>query len=212
MKLPRVILADDHKLLLDAFVKLLEPHCDIVGAVTDGRALVAETLRLVPDVAVMDITMPLLNGLEAGRQIKKDLPNVQIIYLTMNENPDLVAEAFRAGASGFLLKSSAASELFQAIQEVCLGRSYVTPLRKQGMVESFIRDPDGSSPTRDLTAREREVLQLLAEGYSMKEVAGILDLSTRTIAFHKYKMMGKLNLKKTAELIQYAVKHKIVSP
>ena len=212
MKLPRVILADDHKLLLDAFVKLLEPHCDIVGAVTDGRALVAETLRLVPDVAVIDITMPLLNGLEAGRQIKKDLPNVQIIYLTMNENPDLVAEAFRAGASGFLLKSSAASELFQAIQEVCLGRSYVTPLRKQGMVESFIRDPDGSSPTRDLTAREREVLQLLAEGYSMKEVAGILDLSTRTIAFHKYKMMGKLNLKKTAELIQYAVKHKIVSP
>ncbi len=139
------------------------------------------------------------------------MPQVKIIFLTMNENPDLVAEAFRAGASGYLLKSSAASELFQAIQEVCLGRSYVTPLMTQGMVESFIRDPEGSAPSRDLTPREREVLQLLAEGHSMKEVAGILNLSTRTIAFHKYKMMGKLGLKRNAELIQYAVRHEIIS-
>ncbi len=211
MKRPRVLLADDHKLLLEAFVKLLEPECDVVGTVADGRALLEKAPRLRPDVIVVDIAMPLLNGLEAGRQLKKRMPRVQLIFLTMNENPDLVTEAFRAGGSGFLLKSSAASELFQAIQEVCHGRAYVTPLMTQGMVESFIRDPKGEQLSKTLTPRQREVLQLLAEGYSMKEAAAILNVSPRTVAFHKYRIMEELHLKTTAKLIQYAVKHGVIS-
>ncbi len=210
MKRPRVLLADDHALLLEAFVKLLEPECEVVGTVTDGRALLEAAPRLRPDVAVIDIGMPLLNGLEAGRQLRKRMPHLKLIFLTMNEDPDLVAEAFRAGASGYLLKSSAASELFQAIQEVCNGKAYVTPLMTKGMVNSFIRDPTGYELSRKLTPREREVLQLLAEGKSMKEVAAVLNISTRTVAFHKYRMMGDLGIKSNAELIQYAIKHGVV--
>ncbi len=210
MKKPRVLLADDHTLLLEAFVKLLEPKCEVVGTVADGRALLEAATSLKPDVVVVDIAMPLLNGLEAGRQLKKSMPQVKLIFLTMNEDPDLVAEAFRAGASGYLLKSSAASELFQAIQEVCAGKAYVTPLMTKGMVDSFMRDPEGRSSSKGLTPRQREVLQLLAEGHSMKEVAAILNVSPRTVGFHKYRMMDQLRLKTTAELIQYAVRHGVV--
>jgi DNA-binding NarL/FixJ family response regulator len=211
MKQPRVLLADDHKILLDAFVKLLEPECKVVGTVEDGRSLLEKAPQLRPDVVVVDIVMPRLNGLEAGRQLKKQMPGVKVIFLTMNEDPDLVKEAFRAGASGFLLKSSAASELFQAIKEVCRGRAYVTPLMARGMVESFIRDPEGKELTRKLTPRQREVLQLLAEGHSMKEVAAALDVSPRTVAFHKYKIMEQLQIKSNAELIQYAIKQGVIS-
>jgi len=204
-----VLLADDHALILGAFEKLLAGECDIVGQVGDGRALVAAVETLNPDVVVLDISMPLLNGLEAGRQIKQKSRNVKLVYLTMNEDPDLAAEAFRAGASGYLLKSSAASELTTAIREVAQGRSYITPLVAGGLVEALQHTSD-RKPGDDLTPRQREVLQLLAEGRSMKEVAALLNLTPRTVAFHKYQMMEQLKVKSTAELIQYAVKHHIV--
>jgi len=206
---PRVLLADDHVLLLGAFAKLLADECEIVGCASDGRALVADAERLKPDLIVLDISMPLLNGLEAGRQIRQKLRDVKLVFLTMNEDPDLVAEAFRSGASGYLLKRSAATELGTAIREVMLGRSYVTPLVTDGLVASLMH-PAEQLPRQALTPRQREVLQLLAEGRSMKEVASVLDLTPRTVAFHKYRMMEQLGVGTTAELIQYAVKHHIV--
>ncbi len=206
---PRVLLADDHALLLGAFEKLLAGEGEIVGQVSDGRALVTAAEKLKPDVIVLDISMPLLNGLEAGRQIKQRLQNVKLVFLTMNEDADLAAEAFRSGASAYLLKRSAASELATAIREVMQGRSYITPLITEGLVGSLLH-VDESNPARELTPRQREVLQLLAEGHSMKEVANLLNLTPRTVAFHKYRMMEQLKVKSTAELIQYAVKHHIV--
>src|SRR6478672_119133 len=170
MARPRVLLADDHALLLGAFEKLLAPECDIVGQVSDGRALVLAAATLKPDLIVLDIGMPLLNGLEAGRQIKATRRDVRLVFLTMNEDPDLAAEAFRAGASAYLLKRSATSELPLAIREVMQGRSYVTPLVTEGLVESLLQ-PEARTPAHELTPRQREVLQLLAEGRSMKEVA-----------------------------------------
>lgn len=209
MAKPRVLLADDHALLLGAFEKLLAEECEIVGQVGDGRALVEAAEALKPEVIVLDIAMPLLNGLEAGRQIKHKLPSVKLVFLTMNEDPDLAAEAFRAGASGYLLKRSAASELMSAIREVMRARMYITPLVAQGLVQS-LQHGDDRNPAQELTPRQREVLQLLAEGRSMKEVASVLSLTPRTVAFHKYRMMEQLRVKTTAELIQYAVKHHIV--
>ena len=206
---PRVLLADDHTLVLGAFEKLLASECEIVGQVSDGRALVSAAAQLKPDLIVLDIAMPMLNGLEAGRQIKQKLPNIKLVFLTMNEDADLAAEAFRSGASGYLLKRSAASELSIAIHEVMQGRSYVTPLVTEGLVGSLLNG-DERGPGQELTPRQREVLQLLAEGRSMKEVASVLNLTARTVAFHKYRMMEQLNIKSTAELVQYAVKNHIV--
>ena len=209
MAAPRVLLADDHAMLLGAFEKLLTGECDVVGQVSDGRALVAAAEQLKPDLVILDISMPLLNGLDAGRQIKQKLRNVKLIFLTMNEDADLAAEAFRAGASAYLLKRSAASELLTAIREVMQGRSYVTPLVTEGLVGSLI-NADNREAGNELTPRQREVLQLLAEGHSMKEIAGLLNVTPRTVAFHKYRMMEQLKVRSTAELIQYAVKHNIV--
>jgi DNA-binding NarL/FixJ family response regulator len=206
---PRVLLADDHALILGAFEKLLAGDCDIVGQASDGRALVAAAETLKPDLIVLDISMPLLNGLDAGRQIKQRLPEVKLVFLTMNEDPDIAAEAFRAGASAYLLKRSAVTELAAAIREAMQGRSYITPLIADGLVGSLLRAGE-QPPGHELTSRQREVLQLLAEGRSMKEVASVLNLTPRTVAFHKYRMMEQLRVKSTAELIQYAVKHHIV--
>ena len=206
---PRVLLADDHELLLGAFEKLLAADCEIVGQVTDGRALVEAAGKLKPEVIVLDIAMPQLNGLDAGRKIKQSLRDVKLVFLTMNEDSDLAAEAFRAGASAYLLKRSAASELGTAIREVMQGRSYVTPLVTEGLVGSLLNQ-EVAPPAHELTARQREVLQLLAEGNSMKEVAAVLKLTPRTVAFHKYQMMDQLQIKSTAELIRYAVRHHIV--
>jgi len=206
---PRVLLADDHALLVGAFEKLLSGEFDVIGSENDGRALVAAAAKLQPDVIVLDISMPLMNGLEAGRQIKQQNRNIKLIYVTMNEDPDIAAEAFRAGASGYILKRSAVSELSTAIREVMLGRSYITPLVATGLVGSLMHTDDAKL-TDVLTSRQREVLQLLAEGHSMKQVAGVLNLTPRTVAFHKYRMMEQLKVKSTAELIQYAVKHHIV--
>lgn len=209
MSPPRVLLADDHALILGAFEKLLADEFQVVDKVSDGRALVAAAEKFKPDVIVLDIAMPLLNGLEAARQIKQRLRHVKLVFLTMNEDADLAAEAFRAGASGYLLKRSAASELSTAIREVMQGRTYITPLVAEGLVGSLMQ-ADDRKPSHDLTPRQREVLQLLAEGRSMKEVANVLDLTPRTVAFHKYQMMKQLKVKSTAELIQYAVRHHIV--
>ncbi len=206
----RVLLADDHTLVLEAFEKLLEPDYTVVGAVSDGRALLAAAAELKPDVIVLDIAMPLLNGLDAARQLKKTMPEVKLIFLTMNEDPDVASEAFRAGASGYLLKTSASSELSKAINEALCGRSYVTPNITQGMVDSFIRRPGDNRDSPQLTPRQREVLQLLAEGRSMKEAAGILNVTPRTVAFHKYRMMEQLRLKTNADLIQFAIREGVV--
>ena len=211
MTRPRVLLADDHRLLREAFAQLLAPGCDVVGAVADGRALLAAAQELRPDIVVLDIAMPLLNGLDAARQLKREMPDVKVIFLTVNEDPDVAAEAFRAGASGYLLKNSAASELLQAIQEVSQGRSYVTPLATQGLVDNFLHRPEPSNRLAELSPRRREVLQLLAEGHTMKEIARILNITPRTVAFHKYGMMEELGIKSSAELVQYAVKQHLVS-
>ena len=210
MKLPRVILADDHKILLEAFRKLLEPHYEVVAAVSDGRALLTAAATLKPDVILLDIGMPLLNGLEAARQLKNKLPTVRLIFLTMQEDPELAVEAMRAGASGYLLKTSASSELLHAMQEALKGKTYVTPRISQGMEQSFIRDPRGRQKAKSLTPRQCEVVQLLAEGKSMKEIADVLHVTPRTVAFHKYKTMEELAVKSTAELIQFAIKNHIV--
>lgn len=211
MNRPRVLLADDHRLLLEAFTKLLEPACEIVGTVGDGRALLSVARELQPDIIVLDIAMPLLNGLDAGRQLKQLLPGIKLIYLTMNEDPDLAAEAFRIGASGYLLKNSAGSELSQAIHAALHGEAYVTPLATHGMVESLVQGPYRRRVSTNLTPRQREVLQLLAEGHSMKEVGNILGVTPRTVAFHKYRMMEELGIKSNAELVQFAIKQGLIS-
>jgi DNA-binding NarL/FixJ family response regulator len=204
----RILLADDHLLLLEAFTVLLEPEFDVVGTVTDGRRLLDEFARLHPDVVVLDIAMPLLNGLDAGRQLKAQRRSVKLIYLTMNPDPDLAGEALRLGASGYVLKSSAAHELKLAIHEGLRGRSYITPLITRDVVGSLMQH---RNTRQELTMRQREVLQLLAEGRSMKEAAAILDLTPRTVAFHKYRMMEQLQLKSSAELVQFAVRQGIVA-
>jgi DNA-binding NarL/FixJ family response regulator len=210
MPKPRVILADDHTLLLEAFEKLLAPECDIVAKVGDGRALIAAVQEHHPDVVVLDLSMPLLNGLEAARHIKQIDKAVKLVFVTMNEDPDLAAEAFRAGGSAYLLKRSAGSELVTAIREAMKHRSYVTPLVTEGMLGSLMHSSSTDAPSRQLTARQREVLQLLAEGKSMKEVASILNVTARTVAFHKYRMMEQLKIKTNAELIQYAIRNHFV--
>jgi len=208
---PRIFLADDHSLLLDAFSNLLEPKFEVVGTATDGRQMLKMVSKLRPDVVVMDISMPNFNGFDAGEKLKKTLPDIKLLFLTVNEDPDMVAEAFRIGANGYLLKSSAASELFQAIDAVLNGGNYVTPKITQGMVSAFIKKPGAQKVHGELTIRQREVLQLLAEGNTMKEVAATLNITPRTVAFHKYQIMGNLDIKSNSELIQYAVKHGLVS-
>lgn len=210
MKFPRVLIADDHALVLEAIRTLLEPQCEVVATVTDGRALVESAVMLKPDVVLIDIAMPLLNGLEAVRQLKAKMPKVKLVCLTMNEDSEIGAEAMRAGASGYLLKKSAASELFHAIQEVLKGRSYITPEIARGMQETFIRDPRQVTRRTVLTSRQREVTQLLAEGKSLKEAAHLLNVTPRTVAFHKYQIMAEMKLKSTAELVRFAIKNGIV--
>jgi DNA-binding NarL/FixJ family response regulator len=210
MKLPRVLLADDHTILTEAFRKLLSSRCEVVGTVSNGRALVEAALTLKPDVVVADIGMPLMNGLEAARQLKDKMPAIKLVFVTMNEDPDIAVEAMRIGASGYLLKSSAASELFQAIQAALRSKTYVTPQIARGMREAFIRNPGGKQNGKTLTARQREVVLLLAEGRSMKEAADVLNVAPRTVAFHKYRIMEEWGLRTTADLVQFAIKSRII--
>ncbi|MBO0726996.1 MAG: response regulator transcription factor [Blastocatellia bacterium] len=207
MSKPRVLLADDHTIVAEGLRSLLEGEFEFVGAVGDGRALLDAAQKLKPDVIVADISMPLLNGLDAARQLKRDGITAKIIFLTMHAEAQLAAEAFRAGASGYLLKFSAGEELIIAIHEVVKGRAYITPLITKDILNFFMdtsRQPD--QPSIRLTARQREVLQLLAEGRTMKEIASILNISTRTVESHKYEMMEALGVQTNAELVQYAIK------
>jgi DNA-binding NarL/FixJ family response regulator len=207
----RVILADDHVLMLDALKNLLEPEFEVVGTFADGRALVEAAPQLKPDVIVLDIGMPLMNGLNAGQRLKRLIPAVKLIYVTMNQDQDMAAEAFRLGAKGYLLKHSAASELVDAIRQVVRGGSYVTPLMTEDVVGSLTNHFKNLKSTNYLTLRQKEVLQLLAEGRSMKEAAFILNVSPRTVAFHKYTMMDHLHIKTSAELVQYAMNSQLVA-
>jgi DNA-binding NarL/FixJ family response regulator len=210
LRRPRVILADDHRLLREAFAQILEPKCEIVASVGDGRALLDSAAELKPDVVVVDIGMPHLNGLEAARQLRRTMPEVKIVILTINEDPDLAADAVRAGAACYLLKNSAASELLQAIDEAMWGRSYITPLVAKGLVEALARRSDEPEEPSLSSVRQREVLQLLAEGCTMKEIARILKITPRTVAFHKYGMMKHLGVKSTAELVRIALKMGVI--
>jgi DNA-binding NarL/FixJ family response regulator len=209
---PRVLIADDHKIVLEGLRSLLQSEFEIVGEVEDGRTLVAEAERLRPDLVVADISMPNLNGIDAARQIKKINERILIVFLTMHADVTYAAGAFEAGASGFVLKHSAPQELVLAMREAMKGQTYVTPMIAGDLIGAF---QSGASLKGELKAalspRQREVLQLIAEGKSSKEVAAILRISTRTAEFHKYRIMEQLNIKTSAELVQYAVKHGIIS-
>jgi DNA-binding NarL/FixJ family response regulator len=211
MKRIRILLADDHTMICDGFRKLLEPEYEVVDSVRDGHALMKAAIELKPDIALIDVWMPLLNGLDAARELKKKAPGIKLVFLTMNTDPDVAAESLRIGASGYLLKNAPAAELLQAVHDVALGKSYVTPQIDQALEKIVIRDPKALERPSRLTRRKRQVLQLLAEGRSGKEIADILNLSIRTVWFHKYQVMQELGLKTTAELVQYAIKHGIIS-
>jgi DNA-binding NarL/FixJ family response regulator len=210
MARPGVLLADDHTLVLEAFKKLLEPEFEVVGTVSDGRALLSVAPGLKPDVIVLDLSMPELNGMEAGLQLKRLLPRTKVVVLTMNEDPDIPREALRHWASGYLLKKSAGSELIKAIREVLRGRTYVTPKVAQQLREGFVRDPRRKHK-RALTSRQREVLLLLAEGRTMKETADLLHVTPRTVAFHKYRIMEDFDLKTTSDLVKFAIRERVIS-
>lgn len=215
MTAPRILMADDHSLVLAGLRKLVEGEGDVVGMVEDGRALVEEALRLRPDIILLDISMPLLNGLDAARQLSKLVPESKLIFLTMHATPTYVVEAFKAGAAGYLIKRSAASELKQAIQAVMRGQSYMTPLITKDVVTAMVQSPEGqvprTKPVAALTPRQREVLQLVAEGKGTKAIAAILNISVKTVEFHKFRLMDELDLHSTAELTKYAIIEGLVS-
>lgn len=204
---PRILIADDHAVIADAFTKLLGNDFNIVGTVHDGRGLISAAQSLRPDVILADIGMPLLNGLEAAQQIKRTIPEVKVVYITINHDEDLIAEAIRGGASGYVSKTATASELIEAIWTALRGEVYISPSLA---ASNYPRQHVDHSTGPGLTPRQVEVLQLLAEGKSMKEVAGVLRLTTRTVAFHKYRIMQHLQLGNDAELVQYAVRHHVV--
>jgi DNA-binding NarL/FixJ family response regulator len=211
MKRARILIADDHVLMAEALQHLLQVEFDVVARVSDGRALLKMAGELQPDVVVVDIGMPLLNGLDAGEQLKALHPDIKVIYLTQNREPRYAVEAFRRKASGYLLKDSAASELTTAIREALQNRSYVSPLIAKGIVNHTSANIEDVS-LRELSSREREVLQLLAEGKTMKEVAAVLEISPRTVEFHKYRIMEHLGVKSNAELVQHAIKLGLIAP
>lgn len=209
MKKPRILLADDHRMVAEGLRGLLELDYDLVGIVEDGRALLEAADRLMPDVVVADVSMPLLNGIEAVRQLKKKNPDVAVVFLTMHMDVAYAASAFEAGAAGYVLKHSAPSELLTAIKSALKGQTYITPLLAGELLAYQRNRPRGEEQDglARLTTRQREVLQLIGEGLSVKEAAALLGISTRTVEFHKYSMMESLGLKNSAELMRFAVQH-----
>ena len=212
MEKTTVLLADDHRIILEGLKGLLADDFEVVGTVEDGRALLEKVQELRPDVIVVDIAMPLLNGIDAVKQIKKAGLDTKVVFLTMHHDAVYAKEAFDAGALGFVLKHSAPSELTQAIHEALKGNTYISPTIAQEVMQVYRDHVDTkSSAFGSLTLRQREVMQLLAEGKSAKEIAKILYISTRTVEFHKYNMMEQLGIKTSAELVHFAIKHGIVS-
>lgn len=207
MQRPRILLVDDHTILLDAIKSLVEPEFDVIGTFSDGQSMLEKAPELKPDIIILDIGMPRMNGLSAGEHLKKVLPQTKLVYLTMNQDIDLAAQAFQLGASGYLLKNAAGVELIEALREVARGGYYASPVLTEGMVGSFVQSFKRMKSAYHLTSRQKEVLQLLAEGLSMKEVASQLNITPRTVAFHKYSMMEQLNIKTNAELLAFAAAH-----
>lgn len=207
----RILLADDHALVCAGFQQLLEPHYEVVGIVADGHALLQAAAQLQPDVVLLDVGMPLLNGLDAARELKKRSPRIKLIFLTMNSDFDTAAEALRIGASAYLLKTSEPAELVRAVRDVVNGVSYVTPPIRRAMEERLIRNPGSTLRPRTLSHRQREVLQMLAEGRSMKEIAYDLQIAHRTVRFHKTRIMDELHLTTNSGLVMYALKSGVIS-
>jgi DNA-binding NarL/FixJ family response regulator len=207
----RILIADDHRMMCAGLAKLLEPCYDVVGCVEDGVALLKAAGSLKPDVVVLDIGMPLLNGLDAARELKKRMPYIKLIFLTMETASYIAAEAFRSGAAAYLLKTSRPAELLQAVHDAVRGVSYVTPQIGQALEDSFIRDPRALDRPDHLTSRQREVLQMLAEGRSMKEIAFVLEIAHRTVRFHKYRIMEELGIATNSDLVKYAMRHGMIS-
>ena len=206
----KVLIADDHSVVAEGLRSLLEKRYDVVGIVRNGRELLVKAPELKPDVIVLDIGMPLLNGLDAAERLKSSLPQTKLVFLTMNDDPNLAAAALNLGAVGYVLKHAAASELLKAVSEVLQGRAYVTAkLRAENWA---VRETRARQFSKELTRRQQEVLQLLAEGRPMKEVADILKLSEKTVMFHKYQIMHAFNLKNNAELVLFALKRHLISP
>jgi len=206
----RLLIADDHTLLAEACKNLLEPEFEVVGIVDNGRTLLRMASEMKPEVVILDIAMPQLNGLDAGDQIKQLLPRTKLVYLTVNMSPEVAAEAFRRGASGYVVKTSAAAELITAIRRALKSESYLSPLITKETVDFLLRSRHPYVAEKTITRRQSEILQLLAEGKSMKEIADVLDVKPGTVAFHKYRIMETLGLKTNAELIQYAIKHHLI--
>lgn len=210
---PRILLADDHTLMLEGIRLMLEPEFQLVGSVEDGQALLAAARKLVPDVILLDISMPLLNGIDAAVQLRKILPSARLIFVTMHADTDYVTEAFRSGASGYLLKRAAASELLTAVREVLKGNYYVSPLVTRNTLGSLIASPiTRGKLSHTLTPRQREVLQLVAEGRSRKEIAEILHISVKTVEFHKATLTRELHLRTAADFTRYAIEHGMIVP
>ncbi|QNI31135.1 response regulator transcription factor [Alloacidobacterium dinghuense] len=208
-RLPRVLIADDHAVVAEGLCSILQKSCDVIGIVRDGRELLVEAPKLEPDLIVLDISMPVLNGLDAAEQLKHFLPKVKFVFLTMKDDPNLAAAALNLGKVGYVLKHSLSSELLHAVSEVLQGNAYVTPrLRSENWAVQGLR---ARQVSQDLTPRQKEVLQLLAEGRPMKEVAQILNVSEKAIMFHKYRIMASFNLKNNAELVLFALKHHLIS-
>jgi DNA-binding NarL/FixJ family response regulator len=208
---PRVLLADDHTLVAEGFRRLLDTEFEVVGVVSDGRALLTVAAQTKPDVIVVDLGLPLMSGMDAGPELKRLMPLTKLVVVTMNEDADVARVALRHWASAYLVKKSAGSELIKAVREVLKGRSYVTPKFAQRLMEGFIRDPQPRS-TKELTPRQREVLHLLAEGRTMRQTADLLHLTPRTIAFHKYRIMEEFGLKSNSDLVRFAIREHVISP
>jgi len=209
MRRVRVLLADDHTIVVEGLQSLLKDHFDLVGTVGDGRQLVDAARKLRPDIIVTDLSMPGMSGLDALRQLKAERLDARVIFLTMHADAGIATEALRAGASGFLLKQSAGDELIAAIEDVLQGRTYLTPLMTKDVLATLTTPADTDQAV--LTPRQRDVLRLLADGKRMKEIAAILGLSTRTVETHKYEMMQALGVGSTAELVKYAIKHDLTA-
>jgi len=208
---PRILIADDHNLVAELCKQLLETEFDVVGTVANGRDLLREATKLKPDVIVLDIAMPILNGLDAGKQVKEASHAVKLVYLTMNTDPELALEAFNRGASGYLLKTCAASDLVVAVREVLRGATYISPSLKEKVTHLRWEQKKLVAEAERLTEGQREVLQLLAEGKVMKKIGCILNMATRTVAFHKYRIMEIVGAESNAELVRYAIRNHIVA-
>jgi DNA-binding NarL/FixJ family response regulator len=207
----KILLADDHTLFCQLIADLLKSEYDVVGLVRDGRELLSAAAALSPDVVLIDISMPWLNGIDAGRRLKKENPKLKLIYLTMNNDVEFARQALDAGASAFVLKNSPSSDLLKAIRDALKGVPYLAPEIRRALDDTFVRDPKAVNRPQHLTDRQREVLQMLAEGRSLREIADLLKISYRTARFHKFKIREELGISKDSELIKYALKHGIAS-